>query len=176
MVDRVTLLTVFGTPLVVALPHGVKMTALGLEPDDSSFRLWLGLALLVVGTVGIVCVHRAAGFLSADAGKTPAHPRGRGDARAAGALSALIVVLLQLVTLLKFALLLDGHVRLRACAWVYLAYAAGALLVLVCRRTSTSWGSLYLRWGWAPLIAFGVPLALPALKTAGLVPFSPLSW
>jgi hypothetical protein len=33
-----------------------------------------------------------------------------------------------------------------------------------------------LRWGWAPIIALGMPLGLPALKSAGLVWFSPLTW
>jgi hypothetical protein len=28
---------------------------------------------------------------------------------------------------------------------------------------------LFLRWGWAPVLAFGVPVALPRLLAAGLI-------
>jgi hypothetical protein len=86
------------------------------------------------------------------------------------------VLWLQVITVFQFIFLLDGHVHLRGCVWVYLAYAAGGVLVLAGRRAATGWGSHYLRWGWAPMIAFGLPLALPTLKSAGLAPFSPLHW
>ncbi len=158
-----------GVPLVVALPDGVKMTALGVESGTHSPRLWLGLALLAAGMVGLECMRRAGEVLSAEARPEAA----RRWLRAFLVLHAAAVVLLQAVTLLKFALLLDGHTRLRACEYLYLAYAAGALLVLAGRQVSTRWGSRYLRWGWAPLLAFGAPLSLPALKAAGLVPFLP---
>jgi hypothetical protein len=183
MGERTILLLLFGTPLIVALPHGVKLTALGLEAEGDSFRLWFGLALLLGGTIGLECVSRCVALLSAEARAAGVPARSEGNPRAAErslraarVLHVLLVVSLQLITLLLFVLLLDGHVRLRACLWLYLAYVAGVVLVLAGRKVSTGWGSRYLCWGWAPMIACGVPLFLPTLKAAGLVPFSPLSW
>jgi hypothetical protein len=71
--------------------------------------------------------------------------------------------------------MLDGHVHFRVACWVYLAYAAGALLVLATKRgRPTGWWSRYLRWGWAPVLAVGVPLLLPMLRNTWMAPFSPI--
>src|SRR5262245_23395134 len=181
MFDRLNLLVVCGMPLAVALPHGVKLPALGLEEGASSARLWSGLPLLLAGILGLECVRHSCVVLSAEA-QQPAEGKERDPRKVRELLRIILglhiltVLCLQFISVFRFIFLLDGHVHLRACCWLYLVYAAGALLVLAGRQTWTRWGSCYLRWGWAPLIAFGVPLSLPTLKAAGLVPFSPLSW
>jgi hypothetical protein len=162
----------------------MKLTALGLEEGVGSDRLWLGLPLLTAGVVGLTCFRRAGDLAVAEARQPARGPaRGLSDADAGRRLArpvlllqVLAVVGLQLIVFLEFALMLDGHVHLRACCWLYLVYAAGAVLVLAGRKASPGWASAYLQWGWAPILAFGVPLALPTLKAAGLVPFSPLAW
>jgi hypothetical protein len=69
-----------------------------------------------------------------------------------------------------FLTTMDGGLRWAAAKWVYLGYALPALVLVVAR-----WGrwslaeQLFLRWGWAPVLAFGVPLALPRLLAAGLI-------
>jgi hypothetical protein len=85
------------------------------------------------------------------------------------ALQAAALVLLPVAAALQFVLLLDGHVHLRACGWLFLVYGIGAVALCAVRRARTRWGSCYLRWGWAPIIGFGVPLGLPALLATGLV-------
>jgi hypothetical protein len=170
MRKRLHWLAIIGTPLAFALPLGVKWTALGLSDGSGSVRLWLGLLLLTVGIFGVECLRRCVGLASAEPGRPGI---GAGDPRklleAARVLEAVALVLLPVATALQFALLLDGHVHLRACGWLLLAYSAGAVLVLVMRSGATAPGSCYLRWGWAPLVAFGVPLGLPVLLAAGLV-------
>jgi hypothetical protein len=159
-----------GMLLTLALPRGVKWTALGLDAGDDPFRLWAGLPLLAAGVVGLECVHRCVALLRSDPGRLGIGPQ---EARLVGGFGrtceGLLLVGLPVVTALEFVLLLDGHVHLRACGWLFLAYAVGAAVVWVGRRAPTRWGSCYLRWGWAPVVAFGVPLGLPALLAAGLV-------
>jgi hypothetical protein len=183
--DQVHLLTACGLPFLVTLPFGVHATALGLEYGDDWSRIWLGLSLVVVGIFALECFWRSVAVVKAEAGRTPRRGHHSGPRRSrvrrlsrdlfiahVGA-----VLCMQLLTVNMFFLMLDGHVHLRACCWLYLVYATGAGFVLALQRgRPTGWGSCYLRWGWAPIIALGVPLALPTLKAAGMVPFSPLSW
>jgi hypothetical protein len=72
--------------------------------------------------------------------------------------------------LLAFATTMDGGTRWAATRWVYLIYAVPALALVALRwRRWTRLERLFLRWGWAPVLAFGVPLALPDLLAAGLI-------
>ena len=72
--------------------------------------------------------------------------------------------------LMMFLTTMDGGLRWAATRWVYLAYAVPALALAVARWQRWTWPErLYLRWGWAPVLAFGVPFALPKLLAAGLV-------
>lgn len=163
-------LAILGMPLGFALPCGVKMTALGLDEGTGSSRLWAGLPLIAAGVLGVECIRWCVAAIQTVPDQWASGP---GEARqvvgATRALEAAALVLLLVATVLQFALLLDGHVRLRGCGWLLVAYAVGAGLVWVGRQGATRWGACYLRWGWAPLIAFGVPLGLPALLAAGLV-------
>jgi hypothetical protein len=164
-------LAMCGMPLGVALPWGVKLTALGLDEGPGSARLWVRLPLLAAGALGLECVRRCVGLVRTEPGRLAIDPRtARQALRAVRVLETTLLILLPVATVLQFALLLDGHVRLRACGWQFLVHAAGAALVGASGMARTWWGSCYLRWGWAPLVAFGVPLGLPMLLAAGLVP------
>ena len=171
MVSRSDWVTIGGVPLGFALPLGVKLTALGLGEGAGSARLWLGLPLLAAGVVGVECLRLCVDLLGADPQRVGVRPDKAGPVlRDVRALQAAALVLLPVATALQFALLLDGHVHVRACGWLLLAYAAGAAVAWTGRWAGTWWGSCYLRWGWAPVVAFGVPFGLPALLATGLVP------
>ncbi len=128
---RTDWLAIGGLPLAVALPDGVKLTALGLDEGAGSDRLWFGLPLLAAGVVGVECLRRCVDLLGAD-------PRCVGIVlREVRALQVAALVLLAGITVLQFAILLDGHVHLRACGWALLAYAAGAAIVWAGRWAGT---------------------------------------
>jgi hypothetical protein len=163
-------LAVCGVPLGFALPCGVKLTALGLDEGAGSERLWIGLPLLAAGVVGVECLRRCVGLVAAEPVRLGIRrDKARLVLRDVRALQVAALVLLPVAAVLQFALLLDGHVHLRACGWLFVLYGIGAVAVCAGRRASTRWGSCYLRWGWAPLVAFGVPLGLPVLLVTGLV-------
>src|SRR5262245_48924608 len=130
MRDRLNLFAICGTFLPIALPHGVKLTALGLDEGSSSSRLWLGLPLLVAGVLGLECVRWSVGVVRAEVRETANPQSGPRLLRIVTTLHVLVVCLLQLASILSFCLLLDGHVHLRACCWLYVVYAAGVLLVV----------------------------------------------
>jgi hypothetical protein len=168
---------------MLALPFGVHMTALGLEEEVNGTRFAIGLPLIGLGILAVECFRRSVAALRIDAEQKAAAATSEGrDPEGAGRflhdlpfLRVVAAAWLQLLTVNMFFCMLDGHVRLRACCWLYLVYADGAVLVLALQRgRPRGWGSRYLWWGWVPIIAFGVPLFLPALREAGLVPFSPL--
>jgi hypothetical protein len=81
-----------------------------------------------------------------------------------------LVIHTQLMGLGTFLTTMDGGLRWAAARWVYLGYAVPAVVLLAAR-----WGRwtrcerLFLRWGWAPVLAAGVPVALPRLLAAGLI-------
>ncbi|WP_149114260.1 hypothetical protein [Limnoglobus roseus] len=80
------------------------------------------------------------------------------------------VVFAHLIGLGTFYTTLDGGLRWAAAKWVYLGYIVPGTALAVAR-----WGQwslverLFLRWGWAPVLAVGVPVALPKLLAAGLI-------
>lgn len=170
MGSRSDWLAIVGMPLGFALPCGVKMTALGLGEGTNSARLWAGLPLLMAGALGVECISWCVAAVRTAPGRLGIGP---GEARqllgTTRALATVTLVLLPVATVLQLALLLDGHVHLRACGWLLLVYAGGAALLWIGQQSTTRWGSCYLRWGWAPLVAFGVPLGLPVFLATGLV-------
>lgn len=182
MASRTDLLVAAGTLLAIALPHGVKMAALGLDEGSGSSRLWLGLPLLALGILGLECLPRCVAVLRADAqdptatrsGKPLAPEKVREMLSVLAVLPVVLVLLLQFIGVFQFVLLLDMHVHLYAACYFYLLYLVGAVVILAVRWGSwasvSGWEARYLQWGWAPLVAFGVPLSLPALKAAGWVP------
>jgi hypothetical protein len=79
-------------------------------------------------------------------------------------------LMLQALTLLLFANLLDSGVHLRACCYAWLGYGAGVAIVLVSRsKTLTKSDLFYLKWGWAVIIMFGVPVFIRVWKAKGLL-------
>ncbi len=128
-----------------------------------------------VGAVGVVAcvVLLEIGYRSADElwGEiVRAHPPNWPGARPnpIALLRAAAVALTQVVTILLYAMMLDGHVRLATVGWMWLAFHASAVVLL--EVWPTGWfPQAYRRWGWAPLVAFGLPLALPVLLAVGLV-------
>ncbi|HKB05390.1 MAG TPA: hypothetical protein VKD90_24410 [Gemmataceae bacterium] len=174
-----SLLAIGVLPLVLALPVGVHATAGALE-NGSTTALAIGLPLLAAGILGLECIAWADTLLRAEFEKSRPPTDGRpAENRAAPEVGGDLVaaVLLLIITILLYFLMLDGHVHVRACGWLYLLYAAWAAPVIAWQRGHLSgWGRRYVRSGWAPIIAFGLPLTLPTLKAAGLVPFSPVGF
>jgi hypothetical protein len=75
------------------------------------------------------------------------------------------VIVLQLLVFVLYALLLDMGIRLGAFIRCELGYLGGAGLVWARRPKSLTPGDrLYLKWGWVPIIAVGVGLALQYWK------------
>jgi hypothetical protein len=164
------LLAVCLIPLAVAVPLGVHAAAISLDGWPPPGRFWLGLCMQSAGVVFWEIMFRAWRWAFRHArkwavakGRTPRNPD-------VVPLAAVAVFFLQAATVLLFALLMDGGVRLRACGYVYPLYAVPALLILALRRRPRSRGEvLFVCWGWVPVLTFGIPLALPALKSWGLV-------
>jgi hypothetical protein len=167
-----------GVPLMLALPFGVHITAGELLNGETGTRFLVGLAALVGGIVGVECFRGCAVLLLADVTRTARDPAAPGRIeRDFVILQVVAIASLQLITLMHAFMRLDGHVYFRACAYLYVTYVAWALPLVTWRWTrATGLGAWYLRWGWAPIIAFGVPFAMPTLEEAGLVPFSPIQW
>jgi hypothetical protein len=81
-----------------------------------------------------------------------------------------MVILPQVLAVGMFLTTMDGGLRWAAARWVYLGYALPALVLAAARWRRWGWSErLFLRWGWAPILAIGVPLALPRLLAAGLI-------
>lgn len=161
-------------PFALGLPVGVMLTAFQLERGPSPTWLGLGLALIAGG---VVLLESSCRFLAevGGTGQTVNPPEGVPlplGRREALLLQGLLVLGPMANTIGLYGLLMEmGRVHFRVCLYAYLGYAAGALLLLATRRLAwTKWHGLYLRWGWVPVIAFGVPLLLPALRGSGLLP------
>jgi hypothetical protein len=172
--DLLPLCTAF---LVFTLPYGVTRTALRLEYSDFGVRLWIGLSLIVVGIVGVECVFRSVAVVIVEVQKNnPENPKAHRElTRLFQGIQLLIVCFLQFLSVGMFFFMLDGHVHFRGACWLYLVYAVGAILLLAARWLGwTTRGSRYLRWGWVPILALGMPLLLPTMKAAGLTPFGSL--
>src|SRR5262245_51144551 len=130
MASRTDLLVAAGTLLAIALPHGVKMTALGLDEGAGSSRLWLGLPLLALGVLGLECLPRSVAVLREEAqdptatrsGKPLDPEKVRQMLRIIAVLPVVLVLLLQFITVFRFIFLLDLHVHLHAACYFYLVY------------------------------------------------------
>lgn len=83
---------------------------------------------------------------------------------------AYLFVYMQAATIMLYGSVMDGGVWWAAARWLYLVYAVPALLLVAARWKRWTYAErLYLRWGWLPLLAFGVPLSVPHLQAAGLI-------
>jgi hypothetical protein len=146
--------------LVVAfcLPPGILLTAAVLEYG----HFWLsslGIGLLAGGMVALDFGWRTWGNATG-----VNEPQMEAAAFDLGP-TVFEVLILQAITIIMFALILDGGVRLRACLYSYLAYAPGAVILLVRRgRAMTQVDLVYLKWGWVPIVTIGVPLLVRLSK------------
>ena len=165
--DRRFILLAFAAPCPFLLPLAVHAADdWRYRPDDPA--VWLG----AVG--GVACVvlleigYQLVGDLWDEEVRT--HPPDWPGAKdnPVALLRTAVVVLTQLVTIFLYALKLDGHVSFAAVGWVCPAFHISAAALLVARPTGW-FPQAYRRWGWAPLVAFGLPLALPVLLDVGLV-------
>ena len=159
------LLPVCGLLGMLGLPVGVFLTALFLE--EERFLLWagLGVGLLVGAIVFLELAPQTRTNTVGGESRETNQPKVSGHWP-----TAIEALLLQGLTILLFAGLLDGGVHLRACCFAYLGYSAGALLVLAKRRKALTKGDrLYLKWGWVPIIVIGIPLFVRIWKAKGLL-------
>jgi hypothetical protein len=157
-------------PLVFALPIGVNVTAFSLERDSLSGNFWIGIGLQLAGIVFWEVVIRAWVPFCRVGTKWAAPNDGQPGFFETVVLLKLWLFELQMMTVMVLGLLLDGGVHLRACCYVYSLYAILALGIVAVRRKSKSRVEVFfVRWGWAPMLAFGMPLLLPRFIAAGWI-------
>jgi hypothetical protein len=156
--------------LMVAVPIGVHITALNFGKASHIRWVWIGLGMQGVGIVfweSLFIISERFGQVSAKWNE--GNPLGSGDPSLAF-VKRLLLFTNQLWGVGLFLLLMDGGVHLRGYCYVYLFYAIPALLILLLRWKAWTRGEVvFLRWGWAPIIAVGLPLLLPVLIEMGLV-------
>jgi hypothetical protein len=156
-------------PCTMLLPHWVYDThrCIG-EPG------WLGLAGAVLGMAASIAILegglRCSGQIWQEFVRSQPPGKPVPKPNLATCFWWTVVIYTQLMGLATFLTTMDGGLRWAAARWVYLGYAVPAVVVGAAR-----WGRwtlaerLFLRWGWAPVFAFGVPVALPRLLAAGLI-------
>jgi hypothetical protein len=160
------LLPVFGILATVGLPVGVVLTALFFEKERYLAWAGIGLVSLTGGIIFLEFAWRSVARTGGEANQVVDRSGlGQHGPKAIGAL------LLQVITVVLFAPIMDGGVHLRACEIAYAGYAAGAVLLLAKRPKALTKGDwLYLRWGWVPIIVIGVPLFMRVVwKGRGLM-------
>jgi hypothetical protein len=155
--------------LVLGIPVGIHMIARNFG-DGNPLWVWTGFAL-IAGGIGVV------EFVRSNLHRELQNDRLTGFRTEAGKqrfvrdlrwMQVFILVSLQLIAVLKFALIMDGGLRFRACRHVYLYYAVCAILIVALRwRSWTRLERIFLCWGWAPIVAFGVPLLIDEWKATG---------
>jgi hypothetical protein len=156
-------------PAVVVLPFAVHRTNHSFD-RPASLDFWLGVVDVFVAIAVLECGFRFVGDLWAEEvrKRPPGKPVPPPDP--VNLLRWAALAELQLVTVLMYATTMDAGVRFSAARHVYLVYAVTSLGLVCCRWRVWSYPErFYLRWGWAPVLAFGVPSLLPWLRSAGLV-------
>ncbi len=138
---------------IFALAVGILLTVGALEHRQLALTL-LGIGLLLGGVLCLELTPRAPGNASHASGEQ----MGMGP-------TIIEVLIYQAIVMLVFANLLDGGTRFPACLFCYLCYLPGAVIVLARRaRALTKADLVYLKWGWVPMIAIGVPLLMGVSK------------
>jgi hypothetical protein len=159
------LLQAFGLIAALGLPVGVLLTALLLEEDRH--LAWSGIGLgSLAGAMVTVELARRSSANTTEGKHQEIDPSGVSQFSA----TAFEALPLQVITVLLFALRLDGGVHVPACCFVYLGYAGGAVLVLGRRGKALTPGDrLYLMWGWVPIVVIGGPLFIRVWKATSLI-------
>jgi hypothetical protein len=157
-------------PLMFALPAGVHLVVHSLQGPFHAPAFWGGLGLQLAG----IAFCEFSRWLADAVGQIEDKWRDDGTHGQSTVerflMTAGLSLAMQLLTLLPLSVVMDGGVRFRACCLTYLLYAVPALVVLAVRWNAwTRLELLLLRWAWAPIIAFGLPLLLPAWQALGWV-------
>jgi hypothetical protein len=156
-------------PCTLFLPSSAWCINRGIEHDDT-FEFWLGLVGLLICPMllewGLCLVQE---IWEEEVRRHPPDWKGA-KPNPVKWLCLAIIVLTQINGLMMYATTMDGGVRFAATRWVYLVYFVPAFVILVGRWRNRTWiERMFLRWGWAPILAFGIPFALPELRASGLI-------
>jgi hypothetical protein len=157
-------------PFMVAVPVGVHITARAFETAPPSMWCWIGAGLQVLGILfweGFLSMGEVLWRVEAkwSGGERPSPSRVETNL-----MRGFYTIGQPLGTVLVFLPLMDGGVHFRAGCYVYLLYAVAALPVLALRwKSCTTAEVFFLKWGWAPVIALGLPLLLPLFKKMGWI-------
>lgn len=158
-------LLVLCLPCCILLPGSVYEIDRSFHYQDSWF--WLGVIGMILCVAVLECGYRNVRGVLAEALR--ANPPEQPIPDVAALFRMALLVTTQFVTFMMYLTTMDGGTKFSVFRYVYLVYAAPAALIVVLRWRSWSAPEMvFLRWGWAPVIAFGVPLALPHLLAAGL--------
>jgi hypothetical protein len=163
-----------GYPMVVALPFGVKLTAMTLSRNPSTLWLWVGIGMMVSGVLfwEVFCRLSAGTFgVLSQVNLPPGSYRLGPWALEIFLFQTMPPLLMQFGSVLLFGFLMEaGRLHFKAAGFAWLLYAAPALLLLIVRwKRWTIVEELFLRWGWAPIIAFNVPWLVPFLLRKGWI-------
>lgn len=161
------LLVVCALMLAFGVVLGVHLTVASLESPISPLFL-LGLLMQIVSIVLVENLHRLLSLIEPSARSTKGFENLSHDLKL---FQSCFCHGQRLVTLLKFAIVMDGGRRLMACGYVYLIYEAIALPLIVLRKKKTRFERLFIRWGWAPIISLGVPFLRPVFENLGWIRF-----
>jgi hypothetical protein len=169
------LLSLFPAMLVVqfGLEH-----AFGVMEADSGNRIrwlsWCALGLVwLFGVVSLVEFYRypANDANEGNGASAPHRPVSPPKYQAweavfpPGGLTVIEMVLIQWITIVLYALMLDGGISFRGCLYSYVGYLVGVFVPLARRGLAPTKGDLiYLKWAWLPWITVGVPLFVSISK------------
>ena len=163
-------------PCLIALPiwtynvhRGLDEMLRGLdEPGRTEF--WFGLVGMIASVVILECGLRFSSEMWDEEQRKLPPDKPVPKVNPLTALQWCWLISIHLSGLMVFATTMDGGMRWAATRWVYLGYAIPALVLLALRWKRWSlFERLFLRWGWAPVLAFGVPIAFPKLLASGLI-------
>jgi hypothetical protein len=159
--------------MMFTLPIGVQITFKHVAPDRRNVWLWIGLGMMLAGIVSLEAMWRALEFYCRQAVEFEARTGRKLAGFSRGEVlyfKASTVLGQPFFTLFLFRMLMDGGVRFRTAYWLFLAYLLGLVVMLLVRwKALTNVEVVLMRWSWAPLLAFGVPLLMPKMITLGLV-------
>jgi hypothetical protein len=159
--------------MTFTLPIGVQVTFQHVAPDRRDSWLWIGLGMMAAGIVSLEAMWRTLAFYCRQDAEIEARTGRKlvGFTRGEILYFKSYVILGQpFFTLFLFRMLMDGGVRFRAAYWLFLAYMIALVVMLLVRwKPWTTLEEVLMRWSWAPLLAFGVPLLMPKMITLGLI-------
>jgi hypothetical protein len=167
--DARAVVLVLCLPAAFVLPVAVRRTYYWYD-EPASPEAWLAAVAVVVTIAVLECGFRFAGDMWEEEMRRRPPDRPAPTPSPVDLLRWAVVVEIQVVTLMMYATTMDGGTIFAVTRHVYLTYAVPALGIAVARWKA--WSAvelLYLRWGWAAVLAVGVPVSRPLLLAAGWV-------